>query len=86
MSDKLLVMAAARLSSRAPPEWAEFLSALAVYVEGKRDELMMSNRDTLPVAQGRAQGCDALRKILVECRTTAEKIEKNINQKPHSPR
>jgi hypothetical protein len=78
-------MAAARLSGRAPPEWAEFISALASYTDARRDECISADPMSLPAAQGRAQAYVALRKILAECRTTAEKIEKNLNQKPRLP-
>ena len=78
-------MAAARLSGRAPPEWAEFMSALTSYTNDRRDECISADTQSLPAAQGRAQACVALRKLLAECRTTAEKIEKNLNQKPRLP-
>lgn len=86
MNDRDLVLAAARLAYRAPPEFAEFISALTTYTDSKRDECVSADPVSLPAAQGRAQGVAALRKIIAECRTTAEKIEKNINQKPHLPR
>jgi hypothetical protein len=85
LSDRDLVIAAARLASRAPPEFADFISALTSYTDGKRDECVSADALSLPAAQGRAQACVALRKILAECRTTAEKIEKNLNQKPRLP-
>jgi len=86
LNDNALIMAAARLSGRAPPEWAEFISAFVSYTDARRDELVGANAENLQAAQGRAQACVALRKLLVECRATAEKIEKNTNQKPHPPR
>lgn len=85
MSDRELIIAAARLSSRAPTEWADFISALTLYTDGKRDECVSADPVSLPAAQGRAQACAALRKLLAECRTSLEKIEKNFNQKPRQP-
>lgn len=82
-TDRRLTIAAARLSHRAPEEWADFLSAFVAYTDGVRDEVVTAPPNDVQVTQGRARACVQLRKIYAECRDTAEKIQ---TKKPSQPR
>jgi hypothetical protein len=84
--DRALIIAAAQLSYRAPQEWADFISAFHAYTDDKRDDVVQANTDSLQVTQGRAQACVALRKLFVECRESASRIETRQSQKPSQPR
>lgn len=85
MNDRDLIFAAAHVAHRAPQEWAEFISKLTAYTDARRDECVAAPNESLRVAQGRAQACVALRKLLAECVDTANKIETKQTQKPHRP-
>lgn len=85
LSDKDLILAAARVAHRAPQEWASLISALTAYANDKREECIRSPIEGLQVAQGRAQAISAVRDLLADCVNTANKIETR-NQKPHQPR
>lgn len=75
MNDRDLILTAARLARSAPENWKMFLGALAKYTEDQRDNCIKSPLEQLPVAQGRAQACTHLLALLVDCLTTADKIE-----------
>lgn len=75
MSDKDLILEAARLARRAPEEWQHFLGALAKYVEVQRSHCIASPLEMLPVAQGRAQASTAILALFAECLQSADKIE-----------
>lgn len=85
-TDKDLIFAAARVSFRAPQEWASFISTLAAHVETKRNECISAPLDMLQVAQGRAQAWTAVHDMFVDCINTAKSIEAKQNQKPQQPR
>ena len=76
MTDRRLIVAAARVAHRAPEDWAEFISAFVAYTDDRRDECIQSPPDMLQVAQGRAQACASLRRLLADCTKTADSIEK----------
>jgi hypothetical protein len=69
-------MAAAHLSRQAPETWGQFMVALGEYANSRRDECVQSSVEKLQVAQGRAQICVQLVRLLADCNKTAEAIEK----------
>ena len=69
-------MAAARLAQSAPLQWVEFVDALSNYTEHRCIECIQSPPDMLQVAQGRAQSMVAFLRLLVDCRKTAESVDK----------
>lgn len=76
MNDRRLILAAAHVARRAPEEWANFISAFVEHTDNRRDECIQSPPDMLQVAQGRAQACASLRRLLAECTKMADSIEK----------
>jgi len=74
MSDVQLIVASAALARRAPEEWLDFLAAFKNYTDTRRDQCVSSPVDTLQVAQGRAQQCVSLLRLLEECVKTADQI------------
>lgn len=76
MSDKGLVLAAARLARTAPQQWDEFLAAFGEYADDKIVECIQSPPEMLVVTQGRAQGLASLGRLLESCRKVAENIDK----------
>lgn len=76
-----LALAAVGLQARAPENWQEFLVAFTDYANVQRDNCIQSPVAQLQVAQGRAQQCAQLLKILENCRDTADSIERMRNAK-----
>lgn len=74
MSDRDLIVKSAAISRRAPNEWSDFLAAFKSYTDARRDQCVSSPVDTLQVAQGRAQQCASLLRLLEECVKTADQI------------
>jgi len=74
--DKELIFAAADLSRTAPREWAAFIAALGVYTDNKRDLCIQSPPDNIRTAQGRAQECVAIFRLLKDCSREADEILK----------
>jgi hypothetical protein len=78
MSDRDLILKAANLARRAPQDWEQFIGALKIYTDIRRDQCVSSPVDTLQVAQGRAQQSASLLRLLEECVKTADQMtEKN---------
>ena len=74
MSDRDLILKSAAVARRSHQEWSDFLAALKSYTDTKRDQCVSSPVDTLQVAQGRAQQCVALLRLLEDCVKTADQI------------
>ena len=75
MSDRDLILKAAAVASVAPKEWSDFLAALSLYTDTRRDQCVSSPVDAIFVAQGRAQQCVSLLRLFQECRQTADQIQ-----------
>ena len=86
MSDKDLIFSAARVSFRAPQEWAQFVSALKAYADERSAECVRSPIDMLQVTQGRAQASRDFFDLLSTAVAQAQKIETRQNQRPPQPR
>jgi hypothetical protein len=78
-ADAKLALAAVSLKARAIEDFDQFLVALREYANTQRDNCIQSPVETLQVAQGRAQQCAQLLKILENCRETADSIERMKN-------
>jgi hypothetical protein len=74
-ADKQLILAAAKMSRVAPESWEQFLAAFRTYTDITRDNCISSPVDILQVAQGRAQACAALLRLMDDCRKSADQIE-----------
>jgi hypothetical protein len=81
LSDKNMVLAAARLARTAPQQWDEFVQAFAEYVDDKIVDVIQAPPEMLQIAQGRAQGLVSFSKLLADCRKTAESIDKAATNK-----
>jgi hypothetical protein len=84
--EKELALAVAQLAYRAPQEFAQFVSALTLYAEKRRDELLESPPNTLTFNQGRAKACVQLRDTIANATRTAEAIQQKQAQRPSVPR
>jgi hypothetical protein len=78
--DRDLILAAAKLQRTAPESWKEFLGAFEDHTNKTRDNCISSPLETLPLNQGRAQACVALLKVLRDCLSLADQIEKAKNK------
>lgn len=65
------------LARQRPEEWKHFLQAMQAYADYARDNCVSSPVDMLQVNQGRAQAAGTLFKLLSECISTADRIERN---------
>lgn len=74
MADREVILKAADLARSRPQEWAAFVAALDTYTTTIRDQCISSPLDVLPVAQGRAQQCVALLRLLENCVKAADQI------------
>ncbi|RZN09641.1 hypothetical protein CWO91_16570 [Bradyrhizobium genosp. SA-3] len=86
IGEKELALAAAQLAYRAPQEFAQFVSALSLYAEKRRDELLECPPDTLTLNQGRAKACAHIRDTIANATRTAEAIQQKQAQRPSVPR
>lgn len=77
--DEALIAAAVELSSSAPRQWQEFLAALKLHSDKRRDECVRAPSAEVFIAQGRAQESSTLVDTLTGCRQTWERIR--LNQK-----
>jgi len=75
MTDKELILSAAKLARHAPESWNEFLGALSAHTENYISNCISSPLEALPQNQGRAQSMVALLKVLRECLKSADQIE-----------
>ena len=73
--DRDLIIAAARLQRNNHELWGEFVAALKEYANTQRENCIQSPLDVLPVAQGRAQACAQLVKILTSPSEQADRIQ-----------
>jgi hypothetical protein len=71
-----MVLAAARLARTAPQQWDEFVKAFSEYTDDKILDVIQAPPEMLQTTQGRAQGLTSLGRLLLECRKTAESIDK----------
>ena len=76
MTDKELILSAAKLARHAPESWNEFLGALSAHTENYISNCISSPLEALPQNQGRAQSMVALQKVLRDCLKTADQIER----------
>lgn len=74
-SQRDLIKASADLARSAPESWRGFLGALRAYTDTQRDNIVSSPLDVLPVAQGRAQACVALLRLMEDCLQNADQIK-----------
>lgn len=79
MSDELHKKAAA-LARAAPPEWREFLVELEKYVEGVRSQCIQAPPEQLQKAQGHAQQAGALKALLENAVSTADRISEKARK------
>jgi hypothetical protein len=82
LSDKELILAAARLARTAPQQWDEFVTAYQDYTDDKIIAVVQAPVELLQTVQGRAQGLTSLGRVLTDCRKTAESIDKAAAYKP----
>lgn len=75
MSDRELILAAAKLARTAPENWNEFLGALDVYTNTHVSNCISSPLEALAQNQGRAQSMVALQKLLRGSLKSADHIE-----------
>lgn len=73
--DRELIHKAAALARSAPREWGDFLQAMQVYTDEKRDQCISSPVESLQVSQGRAQNARDLLRLLSGCLQTSEQIK-----------
>lgn len=78
MSDRDLILAAAKLARSAPETWEEFLGALQNYTEAQISNCISSPLEELQRAQGRAQNASALLRLIREALKNADQIERKI--------
>jgi len=76
MSDRDLIIAAAKLARGAPETWEEFLGALQVYTEAQISNCISSPLEELQRAQGRAQNASALLRLIRDALKNADQIER----------
>jgi len=76
MTDRDLILAAARLARTAPESWQQFLGAFSNYTEVQRENCISSPLEHLAVNQGRAQNCVALLRLLSDAVKLADQIER----------
>lgn len=76
MSDRDLIIAAAKLARSAPETWEEFLGALQVYTEAQISNCISSPLEELQRAQGRAQNASALLRLIRDALKNADQIER----------
>lgn len=76
MSDRDLILAAAKLARSAPETWEEFLGALQVYTEAQISNCISSPLEELQRAQGRAQNASALLRLIRDALKNADQIER----------
>ena len=75
MSDRDLIIAAAKLARSAPENWQQFLGALEQYSNTHITNCIQSPLEALAQNQGRAQAIAALQKLLRDALKTADQIE-----------
>lgn len=70
-----LTIRAAQLARSAPEQWRGLVEALGKYNEVRRENLVRSPLNELPVNQGRAQEAKAILDVFANCLNNAGKIE-----------
>lgn len=70
-----LALTALRLRAVSPEFWNDFLTALKVHESDVREAMVTSPLELLQIAQGRAQECARLVRLLQEAPQRAEQIE-----------
>jgi hypothetical protein len=76
MSDRDLILAAAKLARTAPETWNEFLGAFVSYTDIQISNCISSPLEELQRAQGRAQNASTLLRLLREALKSADQIER----------
>ncbi len=77
MSDRsALQLAVAHMARSAPESWDRFLAAYRVYNLEVLKQVISSQPESLPVAQGRAKQADEFLRILESSLGIAEQIER----------
>lgn len=74
-TERDLIFAAARLQRNDNELWSAFVAAFTAYSNTQRDNCIQSPLDVLPVAQGRAQACAQLTKLLANPSEQADRIQ-----------
>ena len=77
--DERLQRAAADLWHHAPHEYVAMMEALASYVDRQVINCLNAPPNSLPNAQGRAQGVVALQQLLAECRAAVQTADNRRN-------
>lgn len=75
--DEKLMVAMASLSSVAPSQWSEFLTALNDYAIGMCVQTAQAAPDKLPQSQGAAQAIMRLHDHATNCRAMFEKLRED---------
>lgn len=71
--DHRLIFAAAKIRREVPEAFEEFLKAFRAFAETVRDDCIRAPSEHLSVAQGRAQNCTQILRLLETCHTEAAK-------------
>lgn len=80
MSDRELILAAAKLARSAPESWKQFLGAFDDYANSHVSNCISSSLEALAQNQGRAQSMVALQKLLRDSLKSADHIEGRKNK------
>lgn len=76
MPAQALQVKAAALAMKCPKEWKEFMEALQVYVNQRKDEMVSSPPDLVMVAQGRAREASTFLRCMDDCVVVADQLSK----------